>query len=111
MSVPTLPTSVVPLDDKAVDIWQGWNAVVAKSWMTQNISTTTQLASTGKVNLALSVIGHPEAVSIAMTSVLGDTLICADADTAKLVAFSAQVGGVRSVMLDGDMYDPSAGTL
>jgi structural maintenance of chromosome 2 len=45
-----------------------------------------------------------------MAFAFGDTLICTDADTTKLVAFSAQVGGVRSVMFDGDVYDPS-GTL
>jgi hypothetical protein len=31
----------------------------------------------------------------------------ADADTAELVTFSAQVGEVRSVTLRGDVYDPS----
>lgn len=45
-----------------------------------------------------------------MAYVFGDTLICDDADSAKLVTFSAQVGGARSVTLDGDVYDPS-GTL
>lgn len=46
----------------------------------------------------------------AMAYVFGDTLICDDADSAKLVTFSPQVGGVKSVTLDGDVYDPS-GTL
>jgi structural maintenance of chromosome 2 len=45
-----------------------------------------------------------------MAFVFGDTLVCDDAETAKLVTFSPQVGGVRSVTLDGDVYDPS-GTL
>jgi structural maintenance of chromosome 2 len=45
-----------------------------------------------------------------MAFVFGDTLICDDAESAKLVTFSPQVGGVRSVTLDGDVYDPS-GTL
>lgn len=45
-----------------------------------------------------------------MAYVFGDTLICDDADSAKLVTFSTQVGGARSVTLDGDVYDPS-GTL
>lgn len=42
-----------------------------------------------------------------MAFVFGDTLVCDDAETAKLVTFSSQVGGVRSVTLDGDVYDPS----
>lgn len=45
-----------------------------------------------------------------MSYVFGDTLICDDAASAKLVTFSPQVGGVKSVTLDGDVYDPS-GTL
>lgn len=45
-----------------------------------------------------------------MVHVFGSTLICDDAESAKLVTFSREVGGVRSVTLDGDVYDPS-GTL
>ena len=45
-----------------------------------------------------------------MAFVFGDTLVCDDAESAKLVTFSPQVGGVRSVTLEGDVYDPS-GTL
>lgn len=44
-----------------------------------------------------------------MAYVFGDTLICDDAESAKRVTFSKEVGG-RSVTLDGDVYDPS-GTL
>ena len=45
-----------------------------------------------------------------MSYVFGDTFICDDAATAKLVTFSAEVGGAKSVTFDGDVYDPS-GTL
>ena len=45
-----------------------------------------------------------------MAYVFGDTIICDDEESAKLVTFSKEVGGVRSVTLDGDVYDPS-GTL
>ena len=45
-----------------------------------------------------------------MTYVFGDTLICEDAESAKLVTFSPAVGGAKSVTLQGDVYDPS-GTL
>ena len=45
-----------------------------------------------------------------MAFVFGETLICADAETAKKVTFHPSVGGAKSVTLDGDIYDPS-GTL
>jgi structural maintenance of chromosome 2 len=45
-----------------------------------------------------------------MAYVFGDTFICSDAETAKSVTFSREVGGVKSVTLEGDVYDPS-GTL
>ena len=38
-----------------------------------------------------------------------DSFVCEDAETAKLVTFSKEVG-IRSVTYDGDVYDPS-GTL
>ncbi|KIP05073.1 hypothetical protein PHLGIDRAFT_129125 [Phlebiopsis gigantea 11061_1 CR5-6] len=63
-----------------------------------------------KVRLALSLIAYPNEVSNAMNYVFGDTLICDDAESAKRVTFSREVGGVKSVTLDGDVYDPS-GTL
>ena len=60
--------------------------------------------------MALSLVGHSAEVSKAMEFVFGDTIICDDAESAKLVTFSREVGGVKSVTLDGDVYDPS-GTL
>ena len=63
-----------------------------------------------KARVALSLIGYPEEVANAMNYVFGETLICDDAASAKLVTFSREVGGVKSVTLDGDVYDPS-GTL
>jgi structural maintenance of chromosome 2 len=63
----------------------------------------------GKVDLALSLIGYDEEVTAAMNYVFGNTLICNDADTAKRVTFDPSVR-VKSVTLDGDVYDPS-GTL
>ena len=44
-----------------------------------------------------------------MEFVFGNTLICTDADTAKLVTFDKNVR-TKSVTLEGDVYDPS-GTL
>ena len=75
----------------------------------QKLQAAQRLAP-GKVRLALSLVGYPDEVANAMAYVFGDTLVCDDAASAKLVTFSKEVGGVRSVTLDGDVYDPS-GTL
>ncbi|KAI8976364.1 condensin complex subunit SMC2 [Trametes punicea] len=65
--------------------------------------------SGGKARLALALIGYPDEVANAMFFVFGGTFICDDAATAKQITFSREIG-VRSVTLDGDVYDPS-GTL
>ena len=44
-----------------------------------------------------------------MAYVFGGTFVCDDAATAKRITFSQDVG-IKSVTLDGDVYDPS-GTL
>lgn len=44
-----------------------------------------------------------------MTYVFGDTFICADKQSAQAVTFNKNIG-VKSVTLEGDVYDPS-GTL
>ena len=59
--------------------------------------------------MALSLVGSDEEVSKAMSYVFGSTLICNDAAVAKLVTFDNRVN-LKSVTLDGDVYDPS-GTL
>ena len=63
----------------------------------------------GKVDLALSLIGHDDEVSAAMEYVFGSTLVCDDAETAKQVTFDPAIR-MKSVTLNGDVYDPS-GTL
>ncbi|RPD56886.1 condensin complex subunit SMC2 [Lentinus tigrinus ALCF2SS1-7] len=65
--------------------------------------------SGGKARPALSLVGYADEVANAMGFVFGGTFICDDADTAKLVTFSREIG-CKSVTLDGDVYDPS-GTL
>ncbi|KAM5541582.1 hypothetical protein V8D89_004772 [Ganoderma adspersum] len=65
--------------------------------------------SGGKARLALSLVGFADEVANAMFYVFGGTFICEDAQTAKQITFSREVG-VKSVTLDGDVYDPS-GTL
>jgi structural maintenance of chromosome 2 len=68
-----------------------------------------QKIAPGKVDLALSLLGYDEEVSAAMDYVFGNTLICADAATAKRVTFDPAVR-MKSITLEGDSYDPS-GTL
>ncbi|KAI0075030.1 hypothetical protein K474DRAFT_1461296 [Panus rudis PR-1116 ss-1] len=85
------------------------NKINAFKMSAQKLQAAQKLAP-GKVRLALSLIGYADEVASAMAYVFGDTLICDDAESAKLVTFSPQVGGVKSVTLDGDVYDPS-GTL
>ena len=72
----------------------------------QKLAHVSQLAA-DKAHPALSLIGYPHEVARAMAYVFGDTIVCADAQTANAVTFGAKV---RSVTLAGDQYDPS-GTL
>ncbi|CAD6891411.1 unnamed protein product [Tilletia controversa] len=74
----------------------------------QRIGAAQRIAP-GKVELALNLIGYADDVSKAMEYVFGDTLICADADTARKVTFDNAVQ-LKSVTLDGDVYSPQ-GTL
>ncbi|KAK4039045.1 SMC2-like protein [Parachaetomium inaequale] len=74
----------------------------------QTVATAQRIAP-GKVDLALSLVGYDEEVSAAMEYVFGNTLVCADAETAKRVTFDPNVR-MRSITLEGDAYDPS-GTL
>ncbi|CAL1701767.1 unnamed protein product [Somion occarium] len=84
------------------------NKINASKMAPQKLQAAQRLAP-GKVHLALSLVGYPQEVANAMTYVFGETLICDDAESAKLVTFAPQVGA-KSVTLDGDVYDPS-GTL
>ncbi|KAL1898726.1 Structural maintenance of chromosomes protein 2 [Ceratocystis pirilliformis] len=84
------------------------NKISAFKASAQAIATAQKLAP-GKVDLALTLVGYDDEVSAAMEYVFGNTLICADADTAKRVTFDPNVR-MRSITLEGDSYDPS-GTL
>ncbi|CAN6616676.1 structural maintenance of chromosomes protein 2 [Trichomonascus vanleenenianus] len=68
-----------------------------------------QTIAPNKVDLALNLIGYDSEVTAAMEYVFGSTLICEDAETAKKVTFDPKVR-VKTVTLDGDVYDPM-GTL
>ena len=74
----------------------------------QTVATAQRIAP-GKVDLALSLVGYDEEVSAAMEYVFGNTLVCADAETAKRVTFDPNIR-MRSITVEGDAYDPS-GTL
>lgn len=63
----------------------------------------------GKVHLALELVRYPESAKNALQYVFGDTLICADDETAKKMTFDPKVR-MRSVTATGSVYDPS-GTL
>jgi len=82
------------------------------SLCTSLISTSPQkLAAVKKVassraHLALSLVGYSEDVARAMAYVFGDTIICDDAESAKAVTFN-KVIGLKSVTVQGDVYDPS----
>jgi structural maintenance of chromosome 2 len=84
------------------------NKIAAFKASAQTIGAAQTLAP-GKVDLALSLVGYDNEISAAMEYVFGNTLICADADTAKKVTFDPNVR-MRSITLEGDAYDPS-GTL
>jgi structural maintenance of chromosome 2 len=75
----------------------------------KQVNTASRVAP-GKVDLALSLVGYPGEVEKAMGFVFGSTFICKDSETAKQVTFSKDIGGARSVTLEGDIYEPS-GTL
>lgn len=82
------------------------NKINAFTLSAQKLAHVSQL-SADKAHPALSLIGYPHEVARAMSYVFGDTIVCADAQTANAVTFGAKV---RSVTLAGDQYDPS-GTL
>ncbi|PMD23152.1 RecF/RecN/SMC protein [Hyaloscypha hepaticicola] len=84
------------------------NKIAAFRASAEKIGAAQKIAP-GKVDLALSLIGYDDEVSTAMDYVFGNTLICADAATAKRVTFDPAVR-MKSITLEGDSYDPS-GTL
>lgn len=74
----------------------------------QKVATAKQISG-NSANLALSLVGYSSDVSKAMEYVFGNVLICPDAEAAKAVTFHKDIR-MKSVTLDGDVYDPS-GTL
>ncbi|RMY62029.1 hypothetical protein D0865_00668 [Hortaea werneckii] len=89
--------TIVPLDK------------ISAARASQDRVTAAQKLAPGKVHLALTLIGYDHEVEKAMEFVFGNTLITADATTAKKVTFDPNVR-LKSVTVEGDVYDPS-GTL
>ncbi|ORY22381.1 RecF/RecN/SMC [Naematelia encephala] len=84
------------------------NKINAFKMSAEKLAAAKQVAP-GKANLALDLVGYDQDVSAAMSYVFGDTFICADKQSAQAVTFNKNIG-VKSVTLEGDVYDPS-GTL
>ncbi|BEI84504.1 hypothetical protein CcaverHIS002_0411080 [Cutaneotrichosporon cavernicola] len=81
------------------------NKINAFRLSAQTIATAQKVAP-GKVNLALDLIGCDEEINAAMAYVFGNVFVCKDKESAKAVTFNKAIG-VRSVTLEGDVYDPS----
>ena len=62
-----------------------------------------------RATLALELVGYEDEVEAAMRYVFGRTIVCRDVEAAKACAFGDGIR-VRSVTLEGDLFDP-AGTL
>lgn len=84
------------------------NKINAFRMSAEKIANAQKIAP-GKVNLALDLVGYDEEVSAAMSYVFGSAFICKDKETAKAITFNPSIG-VKSVTLEGDIYDPG-GTL
>ncbi|WWD19905.1 hypothetical protein CI109_104374 [Kwoniella shandongensis] len=81
------------------------NKINAFKMSAEKLAAAKQIAP-GKANLALDLVGYSDDVSAAMAYVFGDTFICADKQAAQAVTFNKNIG-VKSVTLEGDVYDPS----
>ncbi|ORY37682.1 hypothetical protein BCR33DRAFT_449648 [Rhizoclosmatium globosum] len=84
------------------------NKITSANIDPSKIKSAKELAP-GKVELALNLLQFEADLLNAMKFVFGNTLICKDSSSAKQVTFSQNVR-MRSVTLDGDIYEPS-GTL
>ncbi|KAJ3092417.1 Structural maintenance of chromosomes protein 2 [Quaeritorhiza haematococci] len=81
------------------------NKIASFKVQAERIATAGKVAP-GDARLALHLIGYEEEVLAAMQYVFGMTLICKDPTSAKKVTFHPNIK-MRSVTLDGDIYDPS----
>ncbi|KAI3648547.1 hypothetical protein MP228_006401 [Amoeboaphelidium protococcarum] len=72
----------------------------------ERVQRSKQLAP-GKVESALDLLQFQKDVEPAMKFVFGGTLICKDAEAAKLVTYDSKVR-LRTITVDGDVYEPGA---
>lgn len=84
------------------------NKIAAFRASAEKIAAAKNIAP-NQVELALSLIGYDDELAAAMEYVFGMTLICENPEAAKRVTFDPSVR-LKSVTLEGDLYDPS-GTL
>ncbi|CCK72736.1 condensin subunit SMC2 KNAG_0L01160 [Huiozyma naganishii CBS 8797] len=84
------------------------NKIAART-LNDNIVNMAKSVAPGRVELALNLIGYEEEVRRAMEFIFGSSLVCKDAEAAKMVTFNPKIR-TRSITLDGDVYDPE-GTL
>ena len=81
------------------------NKISATPIKPEKLAAAQKLAP-NEVFLALSLIGSEPELEKAMSHVFGTSLVCKSHATAKKITFDKSVM-LRSVTLDGDMYDPS----
>jgi structural maintenance of chromosome 2 len=60
----------------------------------------------GKVRPTLTLVSYPDKVAEAIAFVFSNMLICDNAASMQAITFSCEVV-VRSVMLEGDVYEPN----
>ena len=85
------------------------NKISSQMASKDSIARAKRSVGADNVHIALSLIGYDSEVEAAMKFVFGRTLICRDMESAKKVTFDREIH-LRSVTLDGDVFDPS-GTL
>ncbi|XP_042643504.1 structural maintenance of chromosomes protein 2 [Tyto alba] len=85
------------------------NKISARSIGQDTIKLAQTLAGHDNLSLAISLVGYESELQKAMEYVFGATLVCSNMDSAKKVTFDKRIM-IRSVTLDGDVFDPQ-GTL
>lgn len=85
------------------------NKIAAEGLISAQRLSIAQQVAPGKVGRALELVGYSEEVSKAMAYVFGGSLVCADQETAKKIAYHPQIRA-HCVTLEGDHYSPE-GTL
>ncbi|EKX44205.1 condensin subunit, structural maintenance of chromosome protein 2, SMC2 [Guillardia theta CCMP2712] len=85
------------------------NKIQASTVPDSILKTASKSLGPERARLALEFVGYDDEVEAAMKYVLGKTMVCKDVEAAKSCAFNEGIR-VKSVTLEGDLFDP-AGTL